>query len=152
MNDTSMRGSRLGAVSYENDAIAEPAERMLVRYACAKGHDTLVPFSVEAEEIPTVWECRCGLSAAAVVRVDRMTEPSATCAHTGTCSWSAARSLSWRSCSPSASLSCTPPRTAASTASRCRPPDRPETSSLRGGAPPQQQLRASRFVMCQVCR
>ena len=75
MNDTSMRGSRLGAVSYENDAIAEPAERMLVRYACAKGHDTLVPFSVEAEEIPTVWECRCGLSAAAVVRVDRMTEP-----------------------------------------------------------------------------
>lgn len=75
MNDTSMRGSRLGAVSYENDAIAEPAERMLVRYACAKGHDTLVPFSVEAEEIPTVWECRCGLNAEAVVRVERMTEP-----------------------------------------------------------------------------
>ena len=75
MNDTSMRGSRLGAVSYENDAIAEPAERMLVRYVCAKGHDTLVPFSVEAEEIPTVWECRCGLNAEAVVRVERMTEP-----------------------------------------------------------------------------
>ena len=75
MNDTSMRGSRLGAVSYENDANVEPAERMLVRYACAKGHDTLVPFSTEAEEIPTVWECRCGLTAEAVIRVDRMAVP-----------------------------------------------------------------------------
>ena len=75
MNDTSMRGSRLGAVSYENDVNVEPAERLVVRYVCLKGHDTVVPFSTEAEEIPTAWECRCGLTADAVVRIERMSAP-----------------------------------------------------------------------------
>lgn len=59
----SMRGSRLGAVSYETDAHVAPAERLGVTYACPEGHRTVVPFSVEAEEIPFEWSCRCGRTA-----------------------------------------------------------------------------------------
>lgn len=56
----SMRGTRLGALSYENDRVVELAERLPTAYECAQGHRTLVPFSVEAEEIPYEWACRCG--------------------------------------------------------------------------------------------
>ena len=59
----SMRGSRLGAQSYQTDAHVAPADRLVVRYACPAGHQTMVPFSVEAEEIPFEWSCRCGRSA-----------------------------------------------------------------------------------------
>lgn len=59
----SMRGTRLGALSYESDAHVAPAERMVVRYACPEGHQTVVPFSVEAEDIPHEWTCRCGRTA-----------------------------------------------------------------------------------------
>ena len=48
----SMRGTRLGALSYETDAHVLPAERMAVTYVCTEGHRSVVPFSVEAEEIP----------------------------------------------------------------------------------------------------
>jgi hypothetical protein len=56
----SMRGTRLGALSYESDARIAPAERLVISYACSQGHRTVVPFSVEAEEIPFEWNCRCG--------------------------------------------------------------------------------------------
>lgn len=56
----SMRGTRLGALSYETDARVVPADRMVVTYVCSEGHRTVVPFSVEAEEIPFDWNCRCG--------------------------------------------------------------------------------------------
>ncbi len=56
----SMRGTRLGALSYETDAHVAPAERLVIAYECPEGHQTLVPFSVEAEEIPFEWSCRCG--------------------------------------------------------------------------------------------
>jgi hypothetical protein len=46
----SLRGSRLGYLSYESDVHVMPAER----------RTTVVPFSVEAEEIPYDWTCRCG--------------------------------------------------------------------------------------------
>jgi hypothetical protein len=59
----SMRGTRLGALSYETDAHIVPAERLIVTYACAEGHVTRVPFSVEAEEVPFDWTCRCGRTA-----------------------------------------------------------------------------------------
>jgi hypothetical protein len=59
----SMRGSRLGALSYESDAHVAPADRLVIAYACPQGHQTLVPFSVEAEEIPFEWTCRCGRTA-----------------------------------------------------------------------------------------
>ncbi|MEI6360584.1 MAG: RNA polymerase-binding protein RbpA [Actinomycetes bacterium] len=58
----SMRGSRLGALSYETDAHVAPADRLVIAYLCPEGHETLVPFSVEAEEIPFDWSCRCGRS------------------------------------------------------------------------------------------
>lgn len=63
MKETSMRGTRLGALSYERDETVEPAERHMVRFDCAAGHTTLVPFSIEAEEIPVEWSCRCGNTA-----------------------------------------------------------------------------------------
>lgn len=56
----SMRGTRLGALSYETDAHVAPADRQVVAYECPEGHRTVVPFSVEAEEIPFEWSCRCG--------------------------------------------------------------------------------------------
>ncbi|MFM7598195.1 MAG: RNA polymerase-binding protein RbpA, partial [Actinomycetota bacterium] len=32
-------------------------------YDCPRGHVTTVPFSAEAEEVPVLWECRCGAEA-----------------------------------------------------------------------------------------
>ena len=42
----SMRGSRLGAVSYENEGGVEFAPRQLVPFDCPHGHAFAVPFSV----------------------------------------------------------------------------------------------------------
>ena len=63
MAEGALRGTRLGASSYESDEHVEPAERLIVHYECPRGHLTSVPFSVEAEEIPVLWECRCGSEA-----------------------------------------------------------------------------------------
>ncbi|MGH8891337.1 MAG: RNA polymerase-binding protein RbpA [Acidothermaceae bacterium] len=64
MAERALRGSRLGAVSYENDETSEPAERQVAAYRCPNGHHFSVPFAVEAE-VPTTWECRfCGTAAA----------------------------------------------------------------------------------------
>ena len=60
MIETSMRGTRLGAVSLERDDRAPMAERIAVKYECPQGHVTTVPMSIEAEEIPHEWDCRCG--------------------------------------------------------------------------------------------
>ncbi len=57
MADRVLRGSRLGAVSYETDRDHDLAPRRSIQYACPKGHDFDVPFSHEAEP-PAVWECR----------------------------------------------------------------------------------------------
>ena len=59
----SMRGSRLGGLSYENDTHVVPAERLPTVYECPQGHRTIVPFSIEAEDIPFDWTCRCGQTA-----------------------------------------------------------------------------------------
>lgn len=58
----SMRGSRLGATSYESDS-GVYADRLPTVYICPVGHRFTMPFSVEAEEIPDTWECECGESA-----------------------------------------------------------------------------------------
>ncbi|MBU6312171.1 MAG: RNA polymerase-binding protein RbpA [Actinomycetales bacterium] len=63
MSEGSLRGSRLGATSYENDDHVAPAERLIVSFDCPRGHVTTVPFSTQAEEIPVLWECRCGAEA-----------------------------------------------------------------------------------------
>ena len=60
MNEISMRGTRIGALSLENDLHVVPADRQVLTYICPTGHSTVVPFSTEAEDIPHTWGCRCG--------------------------------------------------------------------------------------------
>ena len=63
MAERALRGSRLGAVSYENDYASDVAERQVVSYACPHGHVVAVPFAAEAD-VPETWECRfCGATA-----------------------------------------------------------------------------------------
>jgi hypothetical protein len=57
MADRTLRGSRLGAISYETEYGAEPAPRNVAAYRCGRGHEFSVPFAEEAE-IPAMWECR----------------------------------------------------------------------------------------------
>ncbi len=67
MSERALRGSRLGAQSYETDAGVEMAPRQSVTYDCPNGHRYAVPFSLEAD-VPAIWECRvCGLDG---IRVD----------------------------------------------------------------------------------
>jgi ribosomal protein L37AE/L43A len=63
MGERVLRGSRLGAVSYENDRNTELAPRQRASYDCPKGHHFEVPLATEAE-VPATWECRfCGATA-----------------------------------------------------------------------------------------
>lgn len=67
MGERALRGTRLGATSYENDRNTDLAPRQEVAYTCPKGHKFVVPLAAEAE-IPATWECRsCGVMA---LRVD----------------------------------------------------------------------------------
>ena len=68
MAERALRGSRLGAQSYETDSGVEMAPRQSITYVCPEDHRFAVPFSLEAEAVPEVWECTvCGAEA---VRVD----------------------------------------------------------------------------------
>ena len=62
MADGALRGTRLGALSYETDEGVHFAERQAVYYDCSCGTTIELPFSMEAE-MPAVWECRCGAEA-----------------------------------------------------------------------------------------
>ncbi len=63
MAERALRGSRLGAQSYETDLGVEMAPRQSVTYACPSEHRFSVPFSLEAD-VPEVWECTvCGAEA-----------------------------------------------------------------------------------------
>ena len=66
MAERTLRGSRLGSISYETDRNAEPAARQTSEYRCPKGHNFTVPFSDEAD-VPLVWECRLDGSIAKLV-------------------------------------------------------------------------------------
>ncbi|MDD2858211.1 MAG: RNA polymerase-binding protein RbpA [Candidatus Nanopelagicales bacterium] len=72
MNELSMRGSRIGALSYENDLHVVPAARQVLQYVCPEGHATVIPFSIEAEDIPHTWGCRCGREAKATSTLENM--------------------------------------------------------------------------------
>ncbi len=66
MAERVLRGSRLGAVSYENDRNTDLAPRQVTEYKCPKGHVVPVTFAAEAE-VPASWECRsCGATAVLV--------------------------------------------------------------------------------------
>ncbi|OZF43178.1 RNA polymerase-binding protein RbpA [Rhodococcus sp. 14-1411-2a] len=60
MADRVLRGSRLGAVSYETDRDHDLAPRRVARYRCDNGEEFEVPFADDAE-IPGTWACRNGL-------------------------------------------------------------------------------------------
>ena len=63
MSERALRGTRLGATSYETDSGIDLAPRQDVDYICANGHQFAMPFSMEAE-VPSTWECRvCGAQA-----------------------------------------------------------------------------------------
>ena len=78
MAERALRGTRLGATSYENDRNTDLAPRREVAFDCPKGHRFTVPFSAEAE-IPVNWECRvCGslaLTAAGDVAAPKKAKP-----------------------------------------------------------------------------
>jgi rubredoxin len=60
MGERVLRGSRLGAVSYESDENAELAPRQTGTYDCPRGHKFSVTFAAEADAPPS-WECKaCG--------------------------------------------------------------------------------------------
>jgi hypothetical protein len=66
MADRVLRGSRLGAVSYENERGQAPAARVRVDFACPQGHRFDIVFAEEAD-LPGVWDCpTCGAGAFAV--------------------------------------------------------------------------------------
>jgi hypothetical protein len=67
MADRILRGSRLGAISYETEYGAEPAPRNVAAYRCERGHEFTVPFAEDAD-IPATWECR--LDGTSGIRVD----------------------------------------------------------------------------------
>lgn len=60
MGERVLRGTRLGAISYETDRHTELAPRHEVTFDCPRGHSIVVPFAADAE-VPTNWECKqCG--------------------------------------------------------------------------------------------
>lgn len=55
-----LRGSRLGGTSFEDESGIEFAPRQRVSYDCANGHQFEIPMAAEAD-VPFIWECpRCG--------------------------------------------------------------------------------------------
>jgi rubredoxin len=60
MSERALRGTRLGATSYESDAGIDFAPRQEIEYVCPAEHRFTMPFSVEAD-VPATWECKvCG--------------------------------------------------------------------------------------------
>jgi hypothetical protein len=75
MSERALRGTRLGATSYETDSGIDLAPRQDVEYACPNGHRFHMPFSMEAE-VPAAWECRvCGAQALRVGGVPEEDKP-----------------------------------------------------------------------------
>ena len=66
MADRTLRGSRLGSVSYETDHGVDVAARQSAEYACPNGHTFSIPFAHDAE-LPGTWECRLDGSPAELV-------------------------------------------------------------------------------------
>lgn len=59
MADRVLRGSRMGAVSYETDRDHDLAPRRMVKYQTESGDIFEVPFADDAE-IPNEWMCKNG--------------------------------------------------------------------------------------------
>jgi ribosomal protein L37AE/L43A len=64
MSDSTMRGMRLGAVSFENERNVKLEARLEHEYRCPAGHVSLLKFAADAE-VPPTWECKhCSKEAA----------------------------------------------------------------------------------------
>lgn len=74
MAERSLRGTNLSALSMESDENVVLSERRISQYICPTGHVSELPFSVEAD-IPSIWECRCGLEARLVDGPDVEAKP-----------------------------------------------------------------------------
>lgn len=60
MADRVLRGSRLGAVSYETDRDHDLAPRRIVQYRTDNGEIFDIPFADDAE-VPAKWPCKNGM-------------------------------------------------------------------------------------------
>ncbi|MCV7103143.1 RNA polymerase-binding protein RbpA [Mycobacterium palustre] len=60
MADRVMRGSRLGAVSYETNRNHDLAPRHIARYRTDNGEEFEMPFAHDAA-VPATWVCRNGM-------------------------------------------------------------------------------------------
>ena len=58
MAERALRGTRLGAVSYENDRNADLAPRQVVAFSCANDHTSRAVR--RGGRAPGTWECRSG--------------------------------------------------------------------------------------------
>ena len=68
----SLRGFTLNSHSYESDVNVVPHETVTHRYHCPAGHETVLRFAVEADEVPADWDCpKCGRTAHADVDTAR---------------------------------------------------------------------------------
>ena len=66
-----LRGSRLGGTSFEDESGVEFAPRQRVIYDCPNGHEFDIPMAAEAD-IPFTWECpRCGAEALSTSGIER---------------------------------------------------------------------------------
>jgi len=68
-----MRGSRLGAVSYETDRNDNLAPRQIARYRTQNGEEFDIPLADDAE-IPGTWLCRNGMEGR-LIEGDDLVEP-----------------------------------------------------------------------------
>ena len=60
---SAIRGSRVGAGPMGEAERGDSAPRQTITYFCARAHETVVNFAVEAH-VPESWDCpRCGLPA-----------------------------------------------------------------------------------------
>ncbi len=60
MVDRRLKGSRLGAVSYESGRNLELPARQIARYRTTNGKEFEVPFACDAD-VPDTWSCRNGM-------------------------------------------------------------------------------------------
>ncbi|AQA05187.1 hypothetical protein BVC93_25410 [Mycobacterium sp. MS1601] len=60
MANQRIKGSRLGAISYETERNTGPTPTHVARYRTPDGKEFDVPFATDAE-IPGVWACRNGM-------------------------------------------------------------------------------------------
>lgn len=65
MADRVMRGSRLGALSYETDRNHDLAARKIARYRTENGEEFDMPFAADAD-VPGSWLCRNGMEGALI--------------------------------------------------------------------------------------